>query len=269
MARGLDGKLDSLVRDDLMRGFPFLLLVLLLSHGASAVSTRAQDQPTAPAANPDKPPQPPRDSPAQTPAPDGHQPQTPDKPVQKPHHVLTNDDLQGKGDMFGTASVDIDISNINECDRNCFESVRRGAPALADPAGQWKRDLLHGIDKATADAKWQGALNGLARAKGRFCQLDREKAEALANNANPRNVTEQELSIEEQYDQKYKAAQSDLNAAFGDADLVIRGYSGIVVSFMNLQKARISSAPCIQPQPSRYRPYQPPPDDPPGDPDDP
>jgi hypothetical protein len=269
MAQGLDGKLDSLARDDLMRGFPFLLLLLVLSHVVSGVSARAQDQPTAPAANSDKPQQPPRDSPTQTPAPDGNQPQTADKPVQKPHHVLTNDDLQGKGDMFGTASADIDISHINECDRNCFESVRRGAPALADPAGQWKRDLLHGIDKATADAKWQGARNGLARAKGRFCELDREKAEALANNANPRNVTEQELSIEEQYDRKYKAAQSELNAAFADADLVIRDFSGIVVSFMNLQKARISSAGCIQQPPSRYRPYQPPPDDPPDDPDDP
>lgn len=255
-----------------MRQRPFILSALVLSLAFGGVCARAQDQPaSAPAAAGEKQP-PPTGSPAQAKAnstPEAAPPQSPVKTAIKNHHVITNDDLAGKGGMFGTASADIDISNINDCDRNCFDSVRRGAPGLADPAGQWKRDLLHGIDKVTADAKWQAALNGLARTKGRFCQLDREKAEALANNANPRNVTEQELSIEEEYEGKYKAAQSELNGAFADADLVIRGYSGIVVSFMNLQKARVSSAPCVQPQPSRYRPYQPPPDDPPDDPDDP
>ena len=146
----------------------------------------------------------------------------------------------------------------------CAEGAGAGRPAGTMEAGFASRDRQSDGGREVA-----GRADGLARAKGRFCQLDREKAEALANNANPRNVTEQELSIEEQYDRKYKAAQSELNAAFADADLVIRGYSGIVVSFMNLQKARISSAPCIQPRPSRYRPYQPPPDDPPDDPDDP
>ena len=77
--------------------------------------------------------------------------------------------------MFGSASAEIDISNINDCDRNCFDHVRMGAPGLADAGGQWKRDLLRAIDKVTADAKWQGALAGLARAKGRFCELDSGK----------------------------------------------------------------------------------------------
>ena len=189
------------------------------------------------------------------------------KPAEaKPHHVITNDDLQ-KGDLSG-ASSEIDISNINDCDRNCFEMVRRGAPGFADPAGQWKRDLLRAIDKVADDAKWQGALAELARAKGRFCQFSREKGEALANNANPRNVTEQELSIDEEYDRKFKAAQGQMNAAFADADTVIRGFSGIVVPFMNLQKTRVTNAACVQPQ-ARNRPYQPPQDDPPDDPDDP
>jgi hypothetical protein len=245
---------------------PFILLSLALSLGGSCISARAQDQPAAPAT--DKPQQPAANSPVQTPAPDGNQPQEPRKPVPKPHHVITNDDLAGKGDGLLAASADIDISNINDCDRNCFERVRAGAPALADSSGQWKRELLRGIDKVTADAKWQGALAELARAKGRFCEIDREKSEALANNANPRNVTEQELSIDEEFDRKYKAAQGDLNAAFADADAQMRGYSGIIIPFMDMQKARVSTAPCIQPQRPRYRPYQPPQNDP-DDPDDP
>lgn len=244
-----------------MRQRPFILLALALSLISGRVSARAQQGAAA-----DKPQQP--AAPAATPAQDPTQPQEPAKPALKPHHVITNDDLAGKGDIFGSASADIDISNINDCDRSCFERVRASAPGLADPAGQWKRDLLHGIDKVTADAKWQGALAELARAKGRFCQIDREKSEALANNANPRNVTEQELSIDEEFDRKYKAAQAGLNAAFADADAQTRGYSGIVVAFLSMQKARVSTAPCIQPQPPRYRPYQPPPSDP-GDPDDP
>ena len=83
-------------------------------------------------------------------------------------------------------------------------------------------------------------------------------------------MTEQELSIDEEFDRKFKVAQQELNAAFADADAVMRGYSGIVVPFMNLQKARVSSAPCVQPQPPRYRPYQPyQPYQPPDDPNDP
>jgi hypothetical protein len=251
-----------------MRQRPFLQLALALSLISSVVSARAQDQPASPAAGPDKPQQPAANPPAPTSVSDPSQPQETAKPALKPHHVLTNDDLAGKGDIFGSASAEIDISHINDCDRNCFERVRASAPGLADPAGAWKRELLHGIDKVTADAKWQGRLAALARAKGRFCEIDREKSEALANNANPTNVTEQELSIDEEFDRKYKAAQAGLNAAFADADAQIEGYSGIVVPFMNMQKARVSSAPCIQPQPPRYRPYQPP-YAPPGDPDDP
>jgi hypothetical protein len=239
---------------------PFILLALVLSLGGSPISARAQEQSTAPPTT-DKP-----QPLSQTPVPDQSQPQPPTKPAVKPHHVITNDDLTGKGDVLGAASADIDISNINECDRNCFERVRMGAPTLADPGGQWKRELLRGIDKLTADAKWQGALAQLARAKGRFCEIDREKSEALANNANPRNVTEQELSIDEEFDRKYKAAQAGLNAAFADADAQMRGYNGIIIPFMNIEKARISTAPCIQPQ--RYRPYQPPQNNP-DDPDDP
>jgi hypothetical protein len=252
-----------------MRQRLFILLALALSLAGSAISARAQNQP-APVSTPDKPKQPAVSSPSQSPEPDTNQPQDPAKPAPRPHHVITNDDLAGKGNLFGSASDDIDISNINDCDRNCFDHVRMGAPSLADAGGQWKRDLLRAIDKVTADAKWQGALAGLARAKGRFCQLAREKNEALANNANPRNVTEQELSIDEEYDRKFKAAQQELNAAFADADAVMRAYSGIVVPFMSLQKARVSSAPCVQPQPPRYRPYQPyQPYQPPDDPNDP
>jgi hypothetical protein len=246
-----------------VRQRPFILFLLAVSlTGAAAISARAQDQPATPAPNPDKPQQPPANSPTPTAAPDENHPQKGGDPVPKPHHVITNDDLSGKGDALGGASADIDISNINYCDRNCFEMVRRGAPGLADPAGRWKHELLHEIDKVTADAKWQAALAGLASAKGRFCRLDREKAEALANKADAKKVTEQELSIDEEFDRKYTAAQAALNDAFAEADAQMRGYSGIVVPFMNLQKGRVSNAPCIQPEAPRYRPYQRPVDDP-------
>jgi len=243
-----------------MRQRPLILLGLALSLGGGATCTRAQDQPASPAASPEKP-QPPPEKPAGTappPAPETSPAPEQAKPAEaKPHHVITNDDL-GKGGASGAAGSEIDISTINDCDRNCFEAVRRGAPGFADSEGQWKRDLLHGIDKVAGDSKWQGALGEIAQAKGRFCQLAREKNDALANGANPQNVTERELSIDEEYDRKFKAAQGQMNAAFANADAVIRGYSGIVVPFMNLQKTRVTNAACIQPQSSRNRPYQPP-----------
>src|ERR1700690_1745737 len=134
-----------------MRQRPFILLALAVSLVGSATSARAQAPSATPAAIPDKTQQPPANSPAQTPGPDTNQPQKPANPAVKPHHVITNDDLACKGDVFGNASADIDINNINDCDRNCFDRVRTGAPGLVDGAGQWKRDLLRGIDKGTAD----------------------------------------------------------------------------------------------------------------------
>ena len=249
-----------------MRLRPFMLLAITLSLAGSAISTRAQDKPAPASPSPDKAPQTPANPPAPSATLDGKQAQNPTKAALKEHKVLTNDDLKGIGQTPGSGSSEIDLSSINDCDRNCFERVRMSGSSLIDANGQWKRDLLQGIDKIRDDAKWQAALFQMARIKGKFCDLAREKNDALANMANPRNVTAEELAIDEEYDRKFKASQQDFNGAYADADAVKRTYSGIVVPFMTMQEQRVATAPCPQPPPPRYRRYQPPEPDEPDDP---
>jgi hypothetical protein len=245
---------------------PLILLAITLCLGGSAISASAQDQSSPAGSSPDRATQPAANSPAANPSTDANQAQEPAKPPVKTHKVITNDDLKGISRASGSGSSEIDISSINECDRNCFDRVRATAGPLAAADGQWKRELLQGIEKITADAKWQGALLALARLKGKYCDLTTEKNEALANVANPKNVTEAELAIDEEYDRKFKAAQQEFNGAYADADAEKRTYGGIVVPFMTMQEQRVASAPCIQPQPARYPRYQRPEPD---DPDDP
>jgi hypothetical protein len=249
-----------------VRQRPLILLAFALWLGGSATYASAQAQSSPTGSSTAKPTQPAGNSPAANPADDGKQAQEQAKFLLKTHKVLTNDDLKGIGHTQGSVISEIEINGINDCDRNCFDRVRTSAGPLAGADGQWKRDLLQGIEKVTADAKWQGALLAMARLKGKYCDLTAEKNDALADFANPKNVTEAELAIDEEYDRKFKAAQQEFNATYADADALKRTYSGIVVPFMTIQQGRVTNAPCIQPQPTRHPRYQQPEPD---DPDDP
>ncbi len=126
----------------------------------------------------------------------------------------------------------------------------------------WKRDLLHGIEQVSEDAKWQSALYQIARLKSKFCDLNQDKNDALADMADPRKMTEEEIAIDEAYDRKFQAAQADLNGAYAQADSLIRSYGGIVAAFMSLQKQRAGNRVCVTRYPVLYRGYRMPLDDP-------
>ncbi|MGB9070182.1 MAG: hypothetical protein WCC21_16555 [Candidatus Acidiferrales bacterium] len=271
---------------------PFIMLVLALSTTVTAISTRAQDQPAARPASSDRPQPAAGTNPAaQNPAPDPGKPKraaanpaaensaaqgtTPhasarpataqdddSKPAEKVHHVITNDDIEAEHERLASANSDVDIGNINDCDRTCFDFVRGNSNYWLKQNTDWQRDLLHGIEQVSADAKWQAALFQIARMKARFCDLSQEKNDVLANIADPRKMTEEEISVDEEYDRKFKAQQAELNSAFAQADAVIGTYGGIVVAFMNLQKQRAGNRVCVIRSPVRYRPYNSPRDDP-------
>lgn len=163
---------------------------------------------------------------------------------------------------MGSGSSDIDLSNINDCDAACFIWVRNAANYYVVRNTDWKRDLLHGVEQVTDDAKWQAALYQIARLKAKFCELNQDKNDELTDGANSKNVTEEELAIDEAYDRKFEAAQSALNSAYASADAVMRTYSGITVVFMNMQKQRAGYRVCLIRYPVLYRGYRMPLDDP-------
>jgi hypothetical protein len=277
-----------------MRLHRILVPILALGLAASAMSARAQDQPVAPAAGSDQPSQPANaTAPAQNSTPGADHPTpvatakpstgnstpgahaaTPDastpppttqdasKPAAKPHRVITNEDIEAQREQLVSANSDIDIGNINDCDAACFEAVRAWSNPYVVRNTDWKRDLLHDIDQVTQDAKWQLALYQIARLKSRFCDLNQDKNDAIAETADPRKMTEDEIAIDEAYDRKFQAAQSELNAAYVEADTIIRTYSGIVVPFMNMQKQRAGHRVCVIRYPVLYRGYRVPLDDP-------
>jgi hypothetical protein len=290
MAFGADLGLEFFNRDLVMHRHPFLMLVLALSWAVSTSSTPAQEQPAAAPAHSDRPqPAASANPETQNPAPDtgkskppakpaadnsaaqGAMPDTSarpataqdaSKPAAKAHHVITNEDFEAQHESLASANSDVDIGNINDCDRTCFDMVRGSSSYWLVQNADWKRDLLHGIDQVSADTKWQAALFHIARMKARFCDLSQEKNDALSNVADPRKMTEEEISVDEEYDRKFKAQQAELNSAFAEADAVMRTYSGIVVAFMNLQKQRASNRVCVIRWPVMYRPYNSPRDDP-------
>jgi hypothetical protein len=291
MAFCAEGGLDFLPRDFLMFQRPFTVLVLALSLALSVLSASAQDQPATAASGSDKQ-QPPASAPASAPstAPEGAKPkaagaiadsgnsaapgttsvisappavaQDTPNPGAKPRRVITNEDIEAEHEQLASANSDIDIGNINDCDAACFEAVRGRSNYYLVRNTDWKRDLLHGIDQVTEDGKWQSALYQIARSKSKFCDLNQDKNDAIADMADPRKMTEDQIAIDEAYDRKFEAAQSNLNAAYSQADAILRTYSGIVVSFMNLQKQRAGFRVCVIRYPVLYRGYRVPFDDP-------
>jgi hypothetical protein len=231
-------------------------LELLLSFVLPAV--HAQNQPGVspqpqPAAAPSRQ-VPANNSPAAAPqnnAPANDQATTP-KSIRRARKVITDDDIQGIGWIY-KAGGGPDLSDINNCDRNCFEAVRVAAHIF--PGGtQWKRDLLDAIENVRADGPWQALLGDFGAIRGKFCNLEQERNAELARVSDPRNVTAPEISVEEKYNRLFKAAQADLLALYDRAHFLKQAHEGsaLEMAFMDHQTSRIITASCYAQQP--YRP---------------
>jgi len=184
-------------------------------------------------------------APAQPPASPDALPQSEPAKALSPHKkVYTNDNLPTAGpDAFNG-----DFSEINACDRNCFEQVRQLARVAAAASPNWKRDLLRSLDLVRKDAEWQQYLRDLYDARMRFCALGEEKREELAQVADPRNVTQRELAVEEKYDSKFKQAQSSLQNLYTRQRALQQDFASDAFSlqFSQLQVSRVQNAPCPQ-----------------------
>ena len=222
------------------------ILVLLLSAASSGA--RAQSQPP-PAAQ-----QPAPAAPAASPAAPAKKDQAPaPKPLRHARKVITDDDIQGIGSIYKGGGGP-DLSGINDCDRNCFESVRSAARIY--PGGtEWKRDLLDAIDKVRSDGPWQGLLGEFGTVRGKFCSLEQERNEELARVSDPHNVTAGEISVEEKYNRLFKSAQADLLTLYDRAHFLKQAHasSALEMAFMDLQTNRIITASCY----SLSQPYRP------------
>jgi hypothetical protein len=183
-------------------------------------------------------------------------PATQAKPAEKPKKVITNDDLKNPGSGDGSGFSPMEFSEVNDCDRNCFENVRQMArvPTGANP--NWKRDLLQAIDKVRKDDEWQKYLRELYDVHLRFCQLGDEKKDELNKYADPRNVTPREIAIDDKYDAKFKEVQTSLQTLYyRQGDLQRRfGANPYAYQFSMVQTSRIQNASCAAQRYPKYAP---------------
>lgn len=214
-----------------------LIAALIIFAFSGAPALHAQSQASAPV---------PQDA-VLKPAPSDNStrpPATADARSPKPHKkVYTNDNLPkaNPGDFSGA-----DFSEINNCDRNCFEQVRQLAHVFPGSNPNWKRDLLRALDTVRKDADWQKYLRDLYDVHQRFCALGEEKRDELAHVADPNNVTPGELVVEDKYDVKFKQAQASLEhvSARQHGLQQLFAASPFSLQFSQLQVSRIQNAPC-------------------------
>jgi hypothetical protein len=193
----------------------------------------------------------PPDSPVTAPA----LPASPAKPSRKPKKVITNDDLNGSdGDSFSFSPQD--FSQINDCNRNCFEQIRQLSHVDPSSNANWRRSLLQAIEEVRRESAWQKYLRDLYDVHVKFCALGDQRREELASYADPRNVTPREVAIDEKYDVKFKEMQSELQAVYQrQAALQAKfGANPFAYQFSTVQADRIKSANCMSPRYPNYSP---------------
>jgi len=99
-----------------------------------------------------------------------------EKKSARPKKVYTEDDLRSGGSTASSAAREVDLSDINSCDRNCRAELLKG---LVTPGG-WDSDkgLARALEGIRGDAQWQAALHAYARYRVRFCELEKERERA-------------------------------------------------------------------------------------------
>jgi hypothetical protein len=225
---------------------PTLLFAALFSV-ASANSPQSAPKPAKPPAQQDSTPSqtaPPVQPPASAQKP-ATQASGAAKPQKKPPKVYTNDDFRSGGILF-IGGEELDFNQINDCDRNCFNHVVQSAHVYSSSDPYWRRDVLASIDLVRKDPKWQTLLTDLYGVHQTFCRLASDKRSELAKVADPNNVTEREIALDEKYDAKFAALQSSAQSLYQRESTIQRSYASnsYALKFMNIQLSRIQNAGC-------------------------
>ena len=166
-------------------------------------------------------------------------------PAKPRRHVYDNDNLP-TGHGSGLAFTD--FSEVNDCDRNCFDQIRQLSHINVVGNSNWKRDLLRSLGPVRSDPEWQLYLHQLFDVHLRFCQIGDDKRDELAHVADPRNVTPGELAVDDKYDAKFRQAQASLETLYSRQRTLQQKFAGnpFSLQFSQLQVSRIQNAPCAQ-----------------------
>jgi hypothetical protein len=181
-------------------------------------------------------------------------PPVPAKHPKKHPKVYTDDDFKSGGNL-AVDGEQLDFNTLNDCDRACFDRVRNSSHIYTTSDSYWRQNVLAALDTVRKDSEWQTFLTDLYALHLKFCSIASDKQAELAKVADPNNVTEREIRVDEKYDAKFRALQSSAQALYLRKETIQRKYAtkSYSLSFMNIQLSRIQNAGC---------PSQPPPDSP-------
>src|SRR5882762_1889097 len=222
--------------------YAFLTLALAASAAASA---RAQAPDQAPP-QPGQPTQTSQSSSAQSAqaSPSQQAKQSPQTSAPKRHRVFTNEDfdnLPHEANVNGGRDL---LDQVNSCDRNCFDQVSRALGTYSFDA-RAKQTLLNAVDKAKEDLPWQGLLGEAISAQYQSCELQVKKKQDFDRFADPRTVTHKELSIDREYEPKFREMTRRLNDVSARANARIRLITDpFQAEFMRVQLSRVVNANC-------------------------
>ena len=129
----------------------------------------------------------------------------------KPRKIYTNDDLKGSGgnDNFGGA-MPPGLDHINDCNTMCFDQIKAFSQVNTNTNPNWRHDALDAVELVRNDGEWQRYLRDFYNAQYRLCMLNYDRNKDMARNADPPNVTPQEIAVAEKYDVKLKEVQTEL-----------------------------------------------------------
>lgn len=183
--------------------------------------------------------------PAVLPLPPSLQPQA--EPSKSRRRVYDNDNLPNG---HSGALAFTDFSEVNDCDRNCFDQIRQLSRGNVATNSNWKRELLRSLDTVRNDPDWQLYLHQLYDLHLRFCQIGEDKREELSHVADPHNVTSGELAVDDKYDAKFRQAQASLDSLLSRQRSLQQKFatSAYSLQFSQLQVSRMQNAPCAPPR---------------------
>jgi hypothetical protein len=168
------------------------------------------------------------------------------KPPAKPHKVITNEDFDARGHEITIEGGRELLEKLNTCDRTCFNEVAQRASISGGYSARWKLVLLDAVDTVKADSAWQGILGQILGVQSNACELQTKKTQDLQRFSDPRTVTPSELTIEREYEPKFREIKSRLNAALDRANAHIAKNSDSVLqsAYMHRQVDKVVHATC-------------------------
>lgn len=172
----------------------------------------------------------------------------------EPHKVLDNENLPNVLDKHGVNVVGMgaDLSAVYDCDVNCYNQARQAANVYPTNNLSWMRDLHDGIEKLQDDENWRAHLVNLVNLRTDYCKLADEEARALQRVDNEQNVTDEQISIREEYNRKVAELGQEFQAEYGRASMMEFKYAPLVRGFMQLQERRVAQTGCVNSVPYRY-----------------